>query len=119
MEKLEYIVTEPHSADAAVRGTLADLVLDAHLIAPCGLIPPFIVLQEQLRSGGGNAGMSPGCVWEPFELTEPDYSDMVGQLEMLTREDLASRHRNLQIVGEIRPDYGAGGAKNWHEWMNS
>jgi len=119
MEKLEYIITEPHSSDAPVRGTLADLVLDAYLISRCGLIPPFLVLQDQLRSGGGNAGMSPGCIWEPFELTESNYLDMVGQLEMLTPEDLTLRHRNPYIVGEIRPDYGGRKAKNWREWTDS
>ncbi len=119
MEKLEYIVTESHAPDVTVRGTLADLALDAYLIPRCGLIPPLVVLQERLRTGGGNAGMSPGCTWEPFELTESDYWDLVGQLEALTPDDLASRHRNPQIVGEIRPDYGAAASKNWREWMDS
>jgi hypothetical protein len=119
MQKLEYTVTEPHAPDATVRGTLADLVLDAYLIPRCGLIPPFVVLQERLRTGGGNAGMSPGCKWEPFEITESDYSDMVGQLEALAPEDLTMRHRNPQIVAEIRPDYGAGASNNWREWTDS
>src|ERR1044071_4017838 len=107
METIEYIVTEFHSPDGQCRGTVVDLMLDAHLIPPCGFIPPFRVTASVLRSGGSRGGISPGCVWQPFELSEADYWQAVQRLEQFTADDLRSRHRNPQIAGEIQPDYAA------------
>src|SRR5205809_5364018 len=104
MKTIEYTITEFHGADGQCRGTVADLMLDAHLIPRCGLIPPFRVVAAVIRIGGGDAGMSPGCAWEPFELSEEDYWQAVAYLERVTLEELRSRHRDPQIVGEIRAD---------------
>jgi hypothetical protein len=119
VEKLEYIVTEFHSPDAKCRGTLADLLLDAHLISRCGLIPPFRVISAALRTGGGDGGMSPGCIWEPFEITEDEYWEAVARLERFTPDDLSSRHRNPQIFGEIRTDYSAPETDDYGVWADS
>jgi hypothetical protein len=119
LEKFIYTVTGCQTPQAPVKGTLVDLVLDAYLIPRCGLIPPFAALREQLRTGGGDGGMSPGCIWEPIDPIEPDYLDMVSKLEALTPEDLSLRHRNPQIVGEIRSDYAGTNAKSWREWQDS
>jgi len=94
-------------------------MLDAFLIPPCGFIPPFRVVASVFRSGGGNAGMSPGCIWKPFELDEDCYWEAVQQLEQFTPEDLKSRHRDPQIVGEIRPDYAAPDTDDYFVWLNS
>jgi hypothetical protein len=107
MERLEYVVTEFHGPNSKCRGSVADLLLDAHLIPPCGLIPPFRVVAAVLLTGGSSGGMSPGCIWEPFTLFEDQYWQAIEHLERLTPEDLKSRHRDLQIVGEIQPDYAA------------
>ena len=119
MEPIEYTMTEFHSPDGKCRGTIADLILDAHLIPRCGLIPPFRVVAAMLRSGGGDAGMSPGCVWEPFELSEDEYWQAVQRLEQFTPEELQSRHRDPRIVGEIQQDYAAPNTESYTEWLQS
>ena len=119
MKKFEYTVTNFRAGEATVRGSLADLVLDALVIPRCGLIPPFAILRDHFRTGGGDGGMSPGCSWEAFELTESDYLDIVDELQKLTPDDLALRHRNPQITGEIRPDYAGEKATTWNEWRDS
>ena len=102
METIEYTVTEFHGADGRCHGTVADLMLDTHMIPPCGLIPPFRVVAAVIRSGGSRGGMSPDCVWAPFELSEEDYSQAIARLERFTPDDLRGRHRDPHIAGEIR-----------------
>jgi hypothetical protein len=119
MKTIEYTVTEPHSRDASCRGTVADLMLDAHLIPPCGLLPPFRVVAAILRSGGSDGGMSPGCIWEPFELSENDYWNAVERLEKFSPDDLRGRHRDPHITGEIRQDYSAPETADYLVWLDS
>jgi hypothetical protein len=119
METIEYSVTEFHGPDGQCRGTVADLMLDAYLIPPCGLIPPFRVVAAVFRSGGSGGGMSPGCVWQPFELSEGDYLQAVERLERFTPDDLRSRHRDPHIASEIQPDYAAPDTDDYSAWLES
>lgn len=119
MHIVEYTITEPHGADERCRGTIADLMLDAHMVPPCGLIPPFRVAATIIRSGGSRGGMSPGCIWSPFELNEVDYSHAVSRLESLTLDDLSSRHRDPRVVGELQPDYSAPDTDDYQAWLDS
>lgn len=119
METIEYTVTEFQDAGDQCRGTVADLILDAHLIPSCGLIPPFRVVAEVMRSGGGDGGMGPGCIWSPFELSEADYFEAVACLERFTTDDLKGRHRDPGIVGEIQPDYSAPDTDDYLVWLDS
>jgi hypothetical protein len=119
VDKIEYTVTDRHHANAKCRGALTDLILDAHLIPRCGLIPPSRVLAAVLRKGGGNGGMSSGCIWTPFELSEDDYWAAVERLERFMPDDLTSRHRDPQITGEIRQDDTAPDTDDYGAWLKS
>ncbi len=44
--------------------------------------PPRHILNEELLSGGSDQGMSGGCYWKPFEITEEEYNEV--REEMLT-----------------------------------
>lgn len=68
------------------RGTVADL-LDAipYFLSP-QLIPPLHVVNDLLRRGVRDAGMSGGCKWEPFEITHPEWVDLANDLKALTSE---------------------------------
>src|SRR5213594_1312053 len=53
---------------------LADFVLDVpNLIKPHDVIPPQRVLNDVLRRGLRDAGMSGACEWSPFELSAAEY----------------------------------------------
>jgi hypothetical protein len=119
MQTVEYTVTEFRGPDGQCRGSVADLMLDAHMIPPCGLIPPFRVVAAVIRSGGSGGGMSPGCVWEPFELSEDEYWLAVQHIEQLTPGDLSSRHRDPHITGAFQPDYAAPETDDYLAWLHS
>ena len=108
MEKIEYTVTEFPGREGKCRGTLADLIFDADMIPRCGLIPPFRVVAAVLRTGGGEGGMSPGCIWQA-----------VDKLQSLTPEDFANRHRVRQFSDELRLDYSAPDTEHYGVWVDS
>lgn len=43
-------------------------------------IPPLHILNEELESGGKDQGMSGGCFWKPFTLSQADYSELFEEL---------------------------------------
>lgn len=64
-------------------GTLVSLLESIPYLLTSGLIPPRSVLNEILRRGEVNAGMSGGCRWAPFELSQEDWQDLVREFEAI------------------------------------
>ena len=52
-------------------------LLDLPYLMYFGVVPSLAVINEFLKSGGGDGGMSPGASWEPFEITEDEYWEIV------------------------------------------
>lgn len=44
--------------------------------------PPLHIINEELRTGGSDQGMSGGCFWKAFEITDSEYRELAD--EMLT-----------------------------------
>jgi hypothetical protein len=60
---------------------LTDFVLDIlYLMENTGVIPPLVVLNTVLRSGGTGGGMGPETSWKPFEISEAEYAELVNTL---------------------------------------
>lgn len=117
MEMIEYTLTEYHGPDSQCRGSLADLLLDAFLIHRSGLVPPFRILRKSLLTGG--SGGLPGCVWQPFGLSEDDYWEAVDRLGQMTHHDFQFRYRDPHISDDIRPDYDAPDTEDYSIWLDS
>lgn len=62
-------------------GTLKDLLLDIPYLIhrPKGIIPPLKVINEILSIGIHDAGMSGGCKWEPFQITEKEFNELISE----------------------------------------
>ena len=45
-------------------------------------IPPCAVLNEVFTSGKWDAGMSGGCEWKPFEISDDEYDELVQALAL-------------------------------------
>jgi len=60
------------------RGTLLDLLLA--LPARLDFMPPLAVVNDILRKGEMNAGMSGGASWKPFSINDSEYAELVEEL---------------------------------------
>src|SRR6185437_6524952 len=58
-------------------------LLDIPYLMYHGVVPSRDAINEVLRRGGGDGGMSPGASWEPFELTEDDYWEIVERWDQM------------------------------------
>jgi len=60
-----------------------------NMVVTCGKqFPPIHILNEELMSGGADNGMSGGCFWKPFELSEDDYRELFDEMITSPRYDL-------------------------------
>jgi len=67
-------------------GTWADVVDSIpYFLLGGGPIPPLFLINEVLKTGKVDAGMSGGCEWPPSELNEDEYELLVE--ELLARPD--------------------------------
>lgn len=73
-----------------------------------GQIPPLHVLNDLMRRGIRDAGMSGRVEWEPFELGESEYAAVVQEL----------RQRGLELV-EAEPPPDVNSYELWNEWCRA
>jgi len=65
-----------------VTKSLADFVQNIPYFLTFGLIPPLSVMNEEFDTGEHDAGMSGGCVWEPFGIDEEAYLELTRELQI-------------------------------------
>jgi hypothetical protein len=70
----------PREPSDPVTKPLADFVQDIPYFLTFDLIPPLAVTNEEFQAGEDDAGMSGGCVWEPFSISEEEYGELVQEL---------------------------------------
>lgn len=58
-------------------------------ILACKQFPPFHILNEELKTGGRDLGMSGGCFWKPFELTREEYDEIAEEMLSSPKLDLS------------------------------
>src|SRR5690348_11353509 len=80
MRSVDY-VRRGFRVEENTRGSVADLVRDIPYLIVAGRIPPLAVVNEVLRRGECDAGMSGGCLWPPFELSAAEFAEVVTDLE--------------------------------------
>ena len=112
-ERLEFHNEKPEHRTAK----LAEFVLDVPYLICHGVIPPRHVLNEVFASGGGDAGMSPGAVWEPFSIDEAEYTALVAELLALDLHDVSARGRARFVPKTLFVDSEVTGSKTHLEWV--
>jgi hypothetical protein len=84
VREIKYTILPAMGPDAThAHGTVKDLLMHIPYLFMKGftnVIPPLPILNKLLTSGINDAGMSGGCRWKPFEITESEYSELVEEL---------------------------------------
>ena len=99
-ERFEFHQDTPDEREAS----LAEFVLDVPYLVARGVIPPLHILNEVTRTGGGDAGMSPGAVWDPFEVTPEEYQELLVHLSHADLEELRRQHRARFVPDRVIVD---------------
>ena len=75
------------------------------------IIPSKEVINELLKSGGSHGGMSPGCIWNGFEINDSEYYELVRKLLSLNFEKIIDKHfyapKKLIIDKELNKAYSS------------
>jgi hypothetical protein len=90
------------------RGTMADLLEAVPYLLVARLVPPWHVVNDLLRSGGSDAGMSGACTWEPFEITRAEWAELA--------RELAARPPKRRCTFVEPPDW-VQTFEDWHAWI--
>ncbi|MEN6321434.1 MAG: hypothetical protein ABFD82_22145 [Syntrophaceae bacterium] len=78
MRSLQYNLLPPvGDGQTPVYGDLLDLLQAIPYLLSDGLIPPLVVLNHIFQMGVYDAGMSGGITWEPFEIDQTEFNELV------------------------------------------
>ena len=66
-----------------------------------GVVPPLVVLNTVLQSGGSDGGMGPGTTWKPFEISESEYAELVNALCTLDVAQARQHHPYVRFAQVI------------------
>ena len=117
MNEIQYIQHEPHYEPKKVTGSLVTFVYDVPYLTACGIFPPFEVLNNILKNGGGDAGMSPGTSWEPFALTKNEYNELWEAIERTDPKTLSNIARYTLV--KFKRDHELENIHDQFKWLKS
>ena len=105
MRTIKYIRTEFHGPDEEVENDLLAFVYDIPYFSACGIFPPYHLINQVFSGGGGDGGMGPGAIWEPFEITEAEFNELVAAVKTTQLSGLATKARYCENQYEVDPQF--------------
>jgi hypothetical protein len=117
MRIIKYQRHEFHYEPEDREAPLSVLVYDIPYFGPCGIFPPFHIINQYLASGGSQGGMSPGATWEPFEISEMEYLDLVSTIMEVDPELLGDTARYTEV--RFRIDHSFDHMQDRLEWLQA
>lgn len=115
MRRVQYQHTFFHGDDESREGSLLTFLYDIPYFPPCGVFPPFHLLNQHLSTGGSDGGMSPGAIWEPFAITSEEYTQLVEAIESTPLADIKP-HADYALA-KPRFDHELDGLQDYFEWV--
>lgn len=120
MEKITYYKIPASGGNLKMKeGTVKDLLLslpfllNAHIpkkrrMKGLGVIPPLKIINEILAIGIDSEGKSGGCRWEPFQINEEIFKEMVAEL-------MADDPNYFRLIS---PPESVKTRADWEAWRN-
>lgn len=106
MRTVTYRQYEPHPGWSEPRSApLTTFIYDVPYLLCWGVVPPHHLLNEILNQGGGDAGMSPGADWHPFEISHEEYQELCADLELIDPLSLKHQARYIWIKAKRAPEF--------------
>jgi hypothetical protein len=90
MKKIKYTVFDL-AGEETKETTLNNFFLEIHALIMHGVIAPFAVAKQIFNLGNAGGGMSPGVKWEPFEISNEEYEEII--------KDITDRLKQGNIPG--------------------
>jgi hypothetical protein len=117
MRTIQYQRHEFHHEPEGREAPLSVLVYDIPYFGACGFFPPFHIINQYFASGGSQGSMGPGATWEPFEISQKEYQDLVAtivDLDPILLGD-AARYTEVKFVF----DHSFGYIQDRFEWVQA
>ena len=115
LRRVHYLRYEFHHEPEEIENSLLGFVYDVPYLGACGVFPPFHLLNWVLLKGGNDGGMGPGATWEPFSLSETEYSHLIAAVKETRVESLRAPARYAQVAYMF--DAAFDGISDYVEWM--
>ena len=108
MRTVSYAVLGGVGGSFEERGTVADLLQTIPYLLTPRIVPPHHVINELLAKGTVDAGMSGGCKWEPFQITQSEWEAIAQHLKTLPEGEACEF---------VQPPDWVITADDWHAWI--
>jgi hypothetical protein len=107
MRAVKYeVFAQAHIEGDHIDGTVADLLESIPYLLSMGVIPPLPVVNDVLRGGISDAGMSGGCRWDPVEIDAREWDNVRAALEA-----------GGKPYRYIPPPEWVESHEDWHVWL--
>jgi len=111
MKKIKYTVFDL-AGDESKEATLNNFFLEIPALIMHGVIAPISVTNQILKLGNDGGGMSPGVEWDPFEISNEEYEEII--------KDIRDRSKQGNMPGphgtEIETVFVDKEFDNYTEW---
>ena len=81
MKTVSYVVLGGVGGEFPETGTVADLLQAIPYLLIAQIVPPLHVVNDVLAKGSRNSGMSGGCEWKPFQLSQAEWEELSRHLQ--------------------------------------
>jgi hypothetical protein len=92
-------------------------IYDIPYFPACGIFPPLHIINQVFSSGGGDGGMSPGASWEPFTISEEEYTVLKKTVANTSISEIEPYARYAHVQMKFDAEFDSIGDR--FEWMRA
>jgi hypothetical protein len=115
--RYEFTAAQAGEEDTVHTSTLLTFVYDIPYFGACGIFPPLHLANEMFERGTLGGGMGPGTSWEPFTVSEDEYTALVEAIQETPLEEI-KLHARYAFV-KFKFDHSLHGIETWYAWVSA